>query len=129
LTTAGFAVLLVSGPLFAGSQPPLFRRLQTLAGLNATLSLFNLRPIVPRHYESHYEKTRPRPQRSAVLGVLLSLTKGTPMIAKSQTEFLQRHVRGDWGGVREEDRQLNAQALMDGSRVLSSHRTSLGEKL
>jgi hypothetical protein len=43
--------------------------------------------------------------------------------------FLQRHVRGDWGDVCPEDRQANDRALIDGTRLLSAHRTSLGEKL
>ena len=33
------------------------------------------------------------------------------------TEFLNRHVRGDWGDVCEEDRQANDHALIDGSRL------------
>lgn len=48
---------------------------------------------------------------------------------QSAAEFLQRHARGDWGEVCDEDRQLNDQALLDGSRLLSAYRTSLGEKL
>jgi len=43
--------------------------------------------------------------------------------------FLQRHARGDWGDVCEVDRQANDQSLIDGSRLLSAYRTSLGEKL
>lgn len=37
--------------------------------------------------------------------------------------FLSRHVRGDWGEVCDEDKQLNDQALVDGSRLLSAYRT------
>lgn len=44
-------------------------------------------------------------------------------------EFLTRHVRGDWGDVCEEDAEANEQALQDGSRILSSYRTKLDEKL
>jgi hypothetical protein len=36
--------------------------------------------------------------------------------------LLQRHVRGDWGDLDEEDRRLNDEAVMDGSRILSSYR-------
>lgn len=43
--------------------------------------------------------------------------------------FLSRHVRGDYGEVCEEDRQLNDQAIVDGSRVLSAYRTARGERL
>jgi len=39
---------------------------------------------------------------------------------QSATEFLQRHVRGDWGEVCKEDRQANEQALIDGTRILSA---------
>jgi len=90
---------------------------------------------------------------ATVLGVLKSM-KGTPMIAKLQpkfslahivatpgalgalqksgqsaSEFLQRHARGEWGELCEEDRQANDHALIDGSRLLSAYRTSLGEKV
>ena len=44
-------------------------------------------------------------------------------------EFLDRHLRGDWGDVCEEDRRLNDMALVDGSRVLSSYATKAGAKL
>lgn len=44
-------------------------------------------------------------------------------------EFITRHVRGDWGDVCEEDAEANEQALQDGSRILSSYRTKLNEKL
>ncbi len=37
--------------------------------------------------------------------------------------FLARHVRGDWGEVCASDAQLNDQALVDGSRLLSAYRT------
>jgi hypothetical protein len=45
------------------------------------------------------------------------------------SEFLERHARGDWGEVCHEDRQANDQALIDGSRILSTYRTLLGEKV
>lgn len=46
------------------------------------------------------------------------------------TEFLDRHVRGDWGEeLCEEDRQANDQALTDGSRILSAYKTANGTKL
>ena|ERR1043165_336252 len=43
--------------------------------------------------------------------------------------FLERHAKGDWGEVDSEDWQLNDQALVDGSRLLSAYRTLKGEKL
>jgi hypothetical protein len=41
----------------------------------------------------------------------------------------QAMCRGDWGDVCQKDRRTNDQALIDGSRILSAHRTSLGAKL
>ena len=43
--------------------------------------------------------------------------------------FLDRHVRGDWGEVCDEDRRLNDQSLGDGSRLLSAYATALGVRL
>jgi hypothetical protein len=36
-------------------------------------------------------------------------------------EFLARHVSGDWGDVCPDDWKLNDEALIDGSRLLSSY--------
>ncbi|HUT90282.1 MAG TPA: hypothetical protein VMY37_12350 [Thermoguttaceae bacterium] len=44
-------------------------------------------------------------------------------------DFLSRHVQGDWGEVCDEDRTLNDEALIDGSRILSAYRTLKGVKL
>ncbi len=48
---------------------------------------------------------------------------------ESPAIFLNRHVQGDWGEVCQEDRQLNDQALVEGSRVLSAYRTAKNERL
>lgn len=48
---------------------------------------------------------------------------------QAPSDFLDRHVRGDWGEVCDEDQEANEQALLDGSRLLSSYKTSLGLKL
>jgi hypothetical protein len=45
------------------------------------------------------------------------------------TEFLQRHVNGDWGELDDEDRQENEQSVQNGWRILSAYTTSAGEKL
>ena len=42
---------------------------------------------------------------------------------QSPSDFLSRHVQGDCGDVCDEDKQLNDQALIDGSRILSAYRT------
>ena len=38
-------------------------------------------------------------------------------------DFVSRHVRGDWGDVCEEDKLLNDQSVVQGSRILSAYRT------
>ena len=53
----------------------------------------------------------------ATPGALDALEKNS----QTPAEFLSRHARGDWGSVCEEDAELNNQALIDGSRLLSSY--------
>ncbi len=48
---------------------------------------------------------------------------------QSASEFLARHVTGDWGDLDDEDKSLNNAALIDGSRLLSAYQTRKGEKL
>lgn len=48
---------------------------------------------------------------------------------QSPSEFLDRHVRGDWGDVCEEDAEANELALKDGSRIFSVYQTQDGTKL
>ncbi len=43
--------------------------------------------------------------------------------------FLEKHQRGDWGSLDEQDKQANDRALVDGSRLLSAYRTLKGERL
>ena len=65
-------------------------------------------------------------------GVLLATPGASEAFERNhQTpfEFLQRHLSGDWGDLDDEDRQLNDQAITDGSRLLSAYRTSKGERL
>jgi hypothetical protein len=38
--------------------------------------------------------------------------------------LISRHVAGDWGDLSEADRQLNNEALKDGSRILSAYTLS-----
>ena len=40
--------------------------------------------------------------------------------------LVSRHVTGDWGDIHPEDRGLNEQALIDGSRILSVYGTDDG---
>lgn len=48
---------------------------------------------------------------------------------QSPAEFLLRHVQGDWGDLSGDDKQLNEEALIDGSRIMSAYRMSKGTKL
>ncbi len=48
---------------------------------------------------------------------------------QSPIDFLCRHVRGDHGCLCTEDKQLNAQALTNGGRILSAFTTLKGAKL
>jgi hypothetical protein len=48
---------------------------------------------------------------------------------QSPTEFLSRHVRGDYGEVCDEDKRANDHAVVVGERLLSAYRTRLGTKL
>jgi hypothetical protein len=45
------------------------------------------------------------------------------------TEFLERHVSGDYGDLCREDKQANADALVAGDRILSAYRLSDGTKV
>jgi hypothetical protein len=45
---------------------------------------------------------------------------------QSPAELLERHARGDWGEICDEDKRLNNASLRDGSRLLSSYRTTAG---
>ena len=53
----------------------------------------------------------------------------TAECGQSPTEFLRRHLSGDWGGIDAEDRQANEDALLDGDRLLRSYRVNNGQKL
>ncbi len=48
---------------------------------------------------------------------------------QSPADFLARHSACDWGDLDEEDRCLNDEALIDGSRLLSAYTTKGGVKL
>lgn len=48
---------------------------------------------------------------------------------QSPTEFLDRHVRGQWGELCEGDQKANDQALLDGTRILSAYKTDQGIRI
>ncbi len=45
------------------------------------------------------------------------------------SEFLGRHLAGDWGNLDDEDKAMNDEALSDGSRILSAYTTRTGERI
>lgn len=48
---------------------------------------------------------------------------------QATSEFLSRHVCGDWGeALCDDDKALNDEALKDGSRLLSAYRLKTGVK-
>lgn len=64
-------------------------------------------------------------QTVATPGALAALTQA----AQSPSEFVCRHISGDWGDVDAEDQQANEDALVHGHRLLSAYRTKRGTKL
>ncbi len=67
------------------------------------------------------------PQPKFPLGKIVATPGALEALAEAEqtaAEFLSRHVRGDWGEVCAEDKALNDQALIDGSRILSAYRTT-----
>lgn len=66
------------------------------------------------------------------LGQVLATPGAVEALEKSSqtpAEFLMRHVAGDWGEVCADDKALNDESLIDGSRIMSAYRTSKGEKI
>ncbi len=48
---------------------------------------------------------------------------------QTASEFLIRHVRGDWGCLCAEDKQANDEALADDLRILSAYRLNDGVRI
>ena len=64
-------------------------------------------------------------QLVATPGALAALEKA----GQNPMEFLSRHVTGDWGELPEEDKAENQLSLEKGFRLLSSYRTTAGDKV
>ena len=61
------------------------------------------------------------------LGQLLATPGALDALAESGQSpavFLLRHVQGDWGDMSADDKRLNDEALIDGSRIMSAYHTS-----
>lgn len=67
------------------------------------------------------------------LGQLLSTPGALEALranGQSPMELVSRHVKGDWGEeLCEEDKLLNDQSLIDGSRLLSAYKLKDGTKM
>jgi len=61
----------------------------------------------------------------ATPGALESLQKAR----QAPQALLDRHINGDWGDLSGDDKSLNDEALVDGSRIMSAYTLSNGEKL
>jgi len=64
-------------------------------------------------------------QLVATPGALAALEK----TGQNAMEFLSRHATGDWGELPQEDKDENQLSLTKGFRLLSSYRTSAGDKI
>lgn len=42
-------------------------------------------------------------------------------LGKSVLDYIELHVRGSWGDLSDDDKQANEDALVEGSRILSSY--------
>jgi hypothetical protein len=67
----------------------------------------------------------PLGQLVATPGALRALQRGE----QSPIEFINRHVRGDWGELDEEDQRENDFSVQYGYRILSAYTTSAGETI
>ena len=61
----------------------------------------------------------------ATPGALSALQKAE----QQPSEFLDRHVNGDWGDVPEEDKRENEFSVQHGFRILSAYTTTAGDKI
>jgi hypothetical protein len=66
------------------------------------------------------------------LGQLVATPGALAVLEKSgqnAMEFLSRHATGDWGDIPEEDKKENHFSLEKGFRLLSSYRTTAGDRV
>ncbi len=67
----------------------------------------------------------PLGQVVATPGALLALQKAE----QAPHEFLDRHARGDWGDVPDQDKQENEFSVQHGFRILSAYTTSADDQI
>jgi hypothetical protein len=66
---------------------------------------------------------------SLKLGQIVATPNALAHISQTDiTVALARHVVGDWGDLCAEDKQVNDQAMRDGTRILSAYQAANGTK-
>ena len=66
---------------------------------------------------------------SLKLGQIVATPNALAHITQADiTTAILRHVVGDWGDLDDEDKQVNDQAVVDGTRILSAYRAANGTK-
>ena len=69
------------------------------------------------------------PHRRFPLGCLVATPAVLAAVPDEEIQrALARHHAGDWGDVCPEDRELNDQALVEGSRIFSAYHAANGTK-
>jgi hypothetical protein len=66
------------------------------------------------------------------LGQVVTTSGALQALQKAEqgpSEFLDRHMNGDWGEVPEEDKRENEFSVQQGFRILSAYTTSAGDRL
>ena len=66
------------------------------------------------------------------LGPIVSTPGALEAFARNNTnglEYLQRHARGDWGDLCDEDKRVNKAALKSGARLMSAYTLADGTRL
>ena len=48
---------------------------------------------------------------------------------ESTITYFTKHATGNWGDLSDEDRQMNDEAVRDGSRILSAYTLKSGQKI
>ena len=74
----------------------------------------------------------PRQKQTLLVGQTLAAPGALDALERAgQTpaDFVARHSNCDWGIVDDEDASLNDEALVNGARILSAYKTTLGVRL
>lgn len=84
--------------------------------------------------DQHFEEEEEQFDRLFYLGEIVFTEGGDRILDLEEPDedlldLLKRHVSGDWGEVRQEEKDLNDKAVQDGSRILSAYTLSTGKKI